>query len=278
MALLTYKPALRALDSQGTPVPGAVRYIFSMASERPSTAYSDSHLTYSQPSQQKADDGGWFGRCFLPTGKYRIRIEDRFGTTLLDDDGVPVGSSVTDTLQDIQTAFDLQSDQLLSYQSMKGREEVVAGQQVRTADAALAYLVAPTDAVDHHLATAGGVKLYALPDRRGEVSTKQLGWQDGADITQALTRLLADAPADIRILRFDGSYRLRGGEYVIPDTMVELVLGRLQTPEPRRRGDPVADDDGCRPGRRRGQWPAGKPQTRVPGTIGLHRGRVASGP
>lgn len=59
---------------------------------------------------------------------------------------------------------------------------------VQTREGGFAYQVALTSATDHHIETAGGVKLYALPNAAGVISTEQLGWSDGDDVTDSIVR------------------------------------------------------------------------------------------
>ena len=48
------------------------------------------------------------------------------------------------------------------------------------------YTVAASAATDHHLTTAGGVKLYATATQSGDITVKQVGGVEGTDITEAL--------------------------------------------------------------------------------------------
>ena len=67
---------------------------------------------------------------------------------------------------------------LLTNTGMKysgGSPTVSAGQIVRTLSEGFAFVVATSGASDHHVTTAGGVKLYALPAADGSVNILQFG-------------------------------------------------------------------------------------------------------
>tara|TARA_R100001086_G_scaffold180400_4_gene100170 strand:- start:832 stop:3132 length:2301 start_codon:yes stop_codon:yes gene_type:complete len=70
---------------------------------------------------------------------------------------------------------DLLADTTLTYTSGQLARTVVAGDIVRTASEGFAYEVAASGASDEHVTTAGGVKLYAVPDSAGFLSFEQLG-------------------------------------------------------------------------------------------------------
>lgn len=69
------------------------------------------------------------------------------------------------------------ADATMTYASGPG--QVTAGQRARFG--VFDYEIADESAIDHHLVTAGGVKLYALADGEGFISTAQMGAvMDGA--------------------------------------------------------------------------------------------------
>ncbi|TNC52987.1 hypothetical protein FHG66_01490 [Rubellimicrobium rubrum] len=78
----------------------------------------------------------------------------------------------------------LLADTSMSYSG--GARRVKAGDGVRTIQQNFGYQVAAPSATNHHLTTAGGVKLYALPSATGAFTVRQFGGAEGSDITQAL--------------------------------------------------------------------------------------------
>jgi hypothetical protein len=72
-----------------------------------------------------------------------------------------------------------------------------AGSIWRTRSEGFSYEEAPTSATDHHVTTAGGVKLYVLPNGQGEVSPVQFGAKcDGSDDSPPLTNCMVAALAN----------------------------------------------------------------------------------
>lgn len=88
---------------------------------------------------------------------------------------------------------------------------VAAGDIIRTQAEGFSYQVAASGASDHHVITAGGVKLYVLPNSDGEVNVRAFGTAgDGvADDTAAFTKALA-TQRDVFV---------PNGTYLITDTL-----------------------------------------------------------
>ena len=72
-------------------------------------------------------------------------------------------------LDGFATVAALLADTSLTYST------ITAGDIVRTRAEGFAYRVAASDATDHHVTTAGGVKLYVLPDASGGISLQAYG-------------------------------------------------------------------------------------------------------
>jgi hypothetical protein len=102
-----------------------------------------------------------------------ISIADAGGYyTATDVEGAlqEVGADLrTQAAQERDTVATLLADTTLSY------AEVAAGDILRTRAEGFSYEVAPSSATDHHVATAGGVKLYVLPAEDDSVSILQFG-------------------------------------------------------------------------------------------------------
>lgn len=64
---------------------------------------------------------------------------------------------------------------------MASTDTFATGDVLRTGDGAFSFSAAAPAATDHDVVTAGGVKLYALPDEQGRWSSVALGLSDGLD-------------------------------------------------------------------------------------------------
>ncbi len=230
MGLFDYSDAMRALDQQGTPQPKARRYIYKAGTKMLSPLFRDYALTYTTANPMVADENGDFPECYLLAGDYRVRIEDRMGETIMDVDGVTVvqptiggggGSSTPATFSAAlvdsfgSTAMML-ADAQMTYAA--GDDQVLAGTMFRLRTKDFAYEIADAAASDWHLQTAGGIKLYALPDKTGDVFTSQLGWPTGTPATADLQRFLAGRQTGIKGLRQDQDLIL-AGPIAIPATL-----------------------------------------------------------
>ena len=103
----------------------------------------------------------------------------------------------------------LLSDSVLSYAPTGDQLLVQAGMPIITSDL-FAYTVAASDASDHHVTTAGGVRLYVLPDAGG-MNVRAFGAQgDGvANDTAAIqAAALAGAAENKPIYAPAGTYKL----------------------------------------------------------------------
>lgn len=62
------------------------------------------------------------------------------------------------------------------------------------------YREAASAATDYHVITAGGVKLYAVPDAEGWITTDQLGWADDFECRDELFRIVPALPQYSKLL------------------------------------------------------------------------------
>ncbi len=253
MGLFNHPNAQRAEKPDSTPIKGARRTIYNAGSDTLTPIFRDPHLTYSVANPSISDANGDFQDCYLLAGTYRVQITDRFENVLLDEDGVVVEDEVTTTtVTTVQgggaTSFAsvdaLVSDETLSYAGGGDAAAVSAGETLWVAAPGYGYEVAPETAADHILETVGGVKLYALPDQTGAVSTAQLGWTPDMDCTDALEWFFDHHRPDTEVLRFTSTYRIRGAGHVIPETLRAFVSDdyhRLSHGEHATRGLLVMD-------------------------------------
>ncbi|WP_288925587.1 hypothetical protein [uncultured Maritimibacter sp.] len=228
MGLLNHPDVMRAVKPDQTPVAGACRFVFKAGSDNLCPIFRDRHLTYTIGNPMMSDSNGDFAPCYLLEGAYRVRIEDRFGKVLMDVDGVEVteatgggGSTITQTGAStlLPSVTALIADEVLAYNEGADRVQVSAGDSVRVEAPAYLYEVAAPDATDYHTITAGGLKLYALPDGLGQIFTSQLNWAAGTDVTDDMVRLFARWPEGARTLRQTADYMIRGSEYTLPTAL-----------------------------------------------------------
>lgn len=134
----------------------------------------------------------------------------------------------TTGLADFDTVAALIADDtILGYSGDEKTLDVASGDIITASD--YRYQVATSAASDYHVITAGAVKLYALPNGRGEVYTSQLGWTEDADVTTALTRMLDHWPTGASILRQNGDYWIQGSGYTIPTGMKAWLADNYET-------------------------------------------------
>jgi hypothetical protein len=122
---------MQQFDLNGRPLSGARLFLFNGGTSIPRIGYRDSSLTSAHPNPILADNAGRLPLIYLDDGFYRHRLTTKAGTTVFDDDGLPVvsttvggsGTSVDpDSVfktRDVKIRFD---DQPLSgYVRMNGR-------------------------------------------------------------------------------------------------------------------------------------------------------------
>lgn len=164
MGLLKSAGIDRAVNGQGAPVPRAKRHVFAAQSETLCPIYRDSDLTVMHANPMVADVNGFFELGYVLDGEYRIVIEAPDGASLFEADGVAIGSAPdSGEVRSFGTVQDLVADTLLSYAKGTGKVRVSAGSNLRVAEGGFTYRIAAPGAGDHHLETAGGVKLYVVP-------------------------------------------------------------------------------------------------------------------
>jgi hypothetical protein len=81
-------PFIQAINSVGTPLPGAKLYFYAAGTSTPQNTYSDAALTVPNANPVVADSGGKFGDIFLGTSNYKVVLTDSAGTTQYTADPV----------------------------------------------------------------------------------------------------------------------------------------------------------------------------------------------
>lgn len=122
---------MQQFDSNGRPLSGARLFLFDGGTSTPRIGYRNSSLTSAHPNPILADNAGRLPLIYLDAGFFRHRLTTKAGTTIFDDDGIPVvdtveggsGTSVDpDSVfktRDIKIRFDNQP--LSGYVRMNGR-------------------------------------------------------------------------------------------------------------------------------------------------------------
>ena len=137
-----------------------------------------------------------------------ISIADAGGYYTATDVEGALQELAQDTLSRVNVAA-LLADTALSYSN------VTVGDSIRTREEGFAYEVAASSATDHHVTTAGGVKLYVVPVIGGNgqcFTVRQFGGQEDTDITTVLQ-------ATINAALYN---ELRGGDNYLQDVLVDL--------------------------------------------------------
>jgi hypothetical protein len=238
MGLFNHPSAQRAEKPDSTPIRGARRYIYNAGTDILTPIFGDPHLTYSVANPTISDGNGDFAPSYLLAGTYRVVIADRFERILLDEDGVivdeEIGTTTVTTVEgggaaNFASIPALAADDTLAYAEAEGVTQIAPGDTLWVTTPGCGYEVADDAASDHDIETSGGVKLYALADGAGAVTTAQLGWTSGMDCTDALLWFMANHKPGTRVLKFTDTYRIRGAGYTIPDTLRAFVSDDYET-------------------------------------------------
>lgn len=120
----------------------------------------------------------------------------------------------------LDTVVALLADTSLTYTAGQP-STVLAGDYVRTRAEGFAYQVATSSATDHHVATAGGVKLYILPNAEREIDWTATGAISGSANhgTQWAAAIAALSRAETNVLRF-GPGEWRFAYVTMPEGLV----------------------------------------------------------
>ncbi len=175
MGVLNIEAAKRARDGNGDPAPRARLHIYASGKDTLCPIYQDAGLTLTTANPMIADANGFFAPCYLVDGAYRVSVVSERGADLFLADDVRVASPLdAGFAAGFASVGALLADEALSYAAAAGGHQIEVGAILHVAEGDFAYRVAAAGASDHHLATAGGLKLYALPGAAG-ISVSALG-------------------------------------------------------------------------------------------------------
>jgi hypothetical protein len=125
------------------------------------------------------------------------------------------------TKREFETVAALLASSNLGYGS--GAAQVAAGNIIRTRAEGFAYQVAASDVSDHHVTTAGGAKLYVLPNSDGSIQPEMFGAKsDGTDQRTPLGAFFSALGSVYHKGRMPGDYTLAGTLTVTVKDEVEI--------------------------------------------------------
>lgn len=75
-------PGLRALDANGSPISGALLYVYDVGTTTLKSIYTDSALTVAATNPLVSDASGYFATTFLAAGTYKLRCTTAAGVLI----------------------------------------------------------------------------------------------------------------------------------------------------------------------------------------------------
>ena len=166
----------------------------------PKQAYFDKELTIPAP-QPIRTIGGYPSRNGTPS---QIYVDGDFSLTVRDKNGALIYNAATEQLRFsplISGIYDFRDVATLLADTGSG---FGAGSIWRTRSEGFSYEEAPSSATDHHVTTAGGVKLRALPFEPGKYHVAQVGAVGSGNETAIVQAFIDNLPAGSE-LHFDGT-------------------------------------------------------------------------
>lgn len=180
--------------------PGARLFVYAAGTDVPGPVFRDPGLTEAQALPLVADAAGAFPALYVPPGAYRVVVRDESGAVLSQKDDIPAYSPLgLGLVRGFPEVAALLADQSLCYGREPGRQQVAPGALVETAEGGFVYRIAPAEAADAHLATAGGVKLHALPVNGLYMTPEQLGYSPAAANWGAVAQIAWNAGYVLRL-------------------------------------------------------------------------------
>jgi hypothetical protein len=167
MSHYIFSETRRALDAQGAPVAGALRYVYLAQTDTLAPTYSDIDLSPSNTLANPAvsDDSGVFLNGFVPAGVYRVEIHHPRGNILQQLDDIQASEAVPGPeVHCFNTVADLLADDSLSYDPVDGSFLARPLQLIHVTQTGFTYKICPTSATGHDFETAGGIKLAVNPN------------------------------------------------------------------------------------------------------------------
>lgn len=158
MTLRFVLSGLRALDSNGDPLPGALLYAYQAGTTTPQDTFSDSALATANANPVVADAGGLFGDIFLSSTTYKFVLKDSGGSTIKTWDNYDAAFAVLGATQaqvDARTATDV----------YLAPSTVADGLGLQGAAIAAASTLTLPTVGDYFSVTGTGVTITALSER-----------------------------------------------------------------------------------------------------------------
>lgn len=187
MGQLKQSAEIIAVDGEGAPADKARLYVYGAGSDNLVPLYLDPELTHLRENPLIADAQGRFDICHAMDGTYRIRICDKRGAVLQEIGGVEVSRMGEQGFaRSFAAPADMLADKTMAYAAQPGRVQVRPGQLIKSVSGGFVYEIAPEGEARPHLTTAGGVNLFCRPTQPGEITLRQVGGQQGTDITDHL--------------------------------------------------------------------------------------------
>lgn len=162
MSILNVHDPLQVPLFPSNPIPNGQVFIFVRNTETFVPLFQDPDLTVSRANPVGGDANGNFPPIYLVDGIYKMVVRDQSGKLLATQQQIVVNhvSRNAAAQRDFLTQDNLLANNALSYTTNDPYALVVVGELLRVSDTTYAYEVAEPDATDHHISTAGGVKLY----------------------------------------------------------------------------------------------------------------------
>jgi hypothetical protein len=167
--LLSFNPN-RALTANIMAAAGARAFFYDAGTTNLKTVYADVGLTTPHPSPLLANSAGVFAAVYTDGLPTKVVVQSSSGATLYTID---LAEAVDAGVTEFATVAALVADTRLTYST--GAYVVGAGTILSTREEGFRYKVAASGASDHHVITAGGVKLYVIPNAKGEIALEALG-------------------------------------------------------------------------------------------------------
>ena len=180
--------------------PGARLFVYAAGTDVPGPVFRDPGLTEAQALPLVADAAGAFPALYVPPGAYKVVVRDESGAVLSQKDDIPAYSPLgLGLVRGFPEVAALLADRSLCYGREAGRQQVAPGALVETAEGGFVYRIAPAEAADAHLATAGGVKLHAVPVAGLYMTPEQLGYSPAAANWGAVAQIAWNAGYVLRL-------------------------------------------------------------------------------
>ncbi len=165
-----------AADDGGAPIAGARMFIYADGRDTLSPIFEDSGLTILRANPVISGPDGRFAIPHVMEGTYRIEVRRPSGALLFEQGDMRAeADAYMGVVRRFASCAALLADSVFSYADGTGRRRIAPGSLLDVVEGGFSYRVAVADAVDHHLTTAGGVKLYVMPTGPGQMHVDAFG-------------------------------------------------------------------------------------------------------